>query len=244
MLLDARCWGKDWRSAGWPRRWGSAATQCASTPRYPSRFAVIEMDARGRAHSQVTGKYSPDLGLFCGQIQSYGALTSIAATLGVQYPALGDIHSGGTDETVIVCRTKRGQDALESTRQAGRIAMQEMTTDQVESCTIKGITGSKIVPAIARNSWLREKGRIALEFDYDCVSLLRGKLRLMSVLWIWKYRLTFWARTGWRLPFLLTHPWLLEKTGHFLYGFPWTVPGLRIVARFAKSILRILGLNR
>ena len=240
------------------------------------------------------------IGLFCGQIQSYDALTSIAATLGVRYPGeakfaawrhgpypgsarfehpdgtaaekplylwldvavphfslhrcflcpdggnwmadmtLGDIHSGGTDETVIVCRTRRGQRVLESAQKERRIAVEELTPDQVEACVIKGITRSKMLPAIARNAWLKKKGRAAPEFDYDATALLRGNLKRMVPLWIWKYRLSFWARSGWRRRFLLKHPWLLEKTGHFLYCFPATIPGFSAAIKTGKFVFWML----
>lgn len=239
------------------------------------------------------------IGLFCGQIQSYDALTSIAATLGVQYPdeakftawrygpypgsarferpdgtaaekplyasydiaiphfslhrcflcpdggnwladmTLGDIHAGGNDETVIVCRSKKSQDVLISAQQAGRIATQEMTPAQVEQCVIKSISRSKMLPAIARNAWLKKKGKLVPEFDYDDRSLLQGKLKLMGIFWVWKYRLTFWCRTGWLRLFLLKHPWVMEKTGHFLYYFPSTIPGWQVAIRI-RGFLRQL----
>jgi coenzyme F420 hydrogenase subunit beta len=236
------------------------------------------------------------IGLFCGQIQAYDALTTIAATLDIQYPGeakftawrygpypgsarfelddgsaaekplyswldvavphfslhrcflcpdggnwladmtLGDIHSGGTDETVIVSRTKRAQDALESARRAGKIEMQELTRDQVESSVIRHITRSKMLPAIARNMWLKEKEQSGPVFDYNEDSLLRGKLKLVAILWVWQYRLIFWARTGWRRRFLLNHPHLMERVGHFLYYFPSTIPCFTFLARSIRSL--------
>jgi coenzyme F420 hydrogenase subunit beta len=238
------------------------------------------------------------LGLFCGQIQSYDALTSIAATAGIRYPGeakfiawrhgpypgsarferpdgtvaekplyawldvavphfslhrcflcpdggnwmadmtLGDIHHGGTDETVIVCRTERGRQSLDSAQDAGKIAMEKMTAGQIEACVIQGITRSKMLPAIARNRWLKKKGRIAPDFDYDDRTWFQGKLNVMAALWVWKYRLTFCARTGWQRRFLLKHPRLLEKTGHFLYYFPSTIFGWRIFMKIRRSIMR------
>jgi len=241
------------------------------------------------------------IGVFCGQIQTYDALTSVAATLGIEYPGeakfmawrygpypgsarfefddgtvvekplyswldvavphfslyrcflcpdggnwlsdmtLGDIHSGGTDETVIVCRTKRAQDALESAQRTGDIEMQEMTQDQVESCVIRHITRSKMLPAIARNAWLKEKGQSIPEFDYDADSLLLDKLKLMAILWVWQYRLIFWARTGQRRRFLLKYPRLMERIGHFLYYFPSTIPGFTFMVDLYKFLVRFLG---
>ncbi len=236
------------------------------------------------------------IGLFCGQIQAYDVLTTIAATLDIQYPGeakfrawrygpypgnarfelddgtvaekplyswldvavphfslhrcflcpdggnwladmtLGDIHSGGTDETVIVCRTKRAQDALESAQRAGKVEMQELTRDQIESCVIKHITLSKMLPAIARNAWLRKKGKIVPTFGYDEDSLLRGKAKLMAFLGVLQYRLIFWARTGWRRRFLLKRPHLMERVGHFLYYFPSTIPGFTFLAKSIRSL--------
>ena len=240
------------------------------------------------------------IGLFCGQVQSYESLVSIAATLGVKYPddakfthwrygpypgsarfefpdgksvekplypwldvavphfslkrcflcpdggnwladmTLGDIHSGGDDETVIVCRTRRAEEVLESAQQASRIAMQDMTFVQVEQCVIRKIFRSKMLPAIARNAWLEKKGKFVPKFDYDGASLLPGRLKMMAILWVWKYWLTFWCRTGWQRRFLLKYPWMMEKTGHFLYYFPSTIPGWQIALRFRELFRRLL----
>ncbi|MFC1523804.1 Coenzyme F420 hydrogenase/dehydrogenase, beta subunit C-terminal domain [Thermodesulfobacteriota bacterium] len=239
------------------------------------------------------------IGLFCGQIQSYDSITSIAATLGVQYPGeasfiawrhgpypgcarfeipdgaalekplyqwldvavphfslhrcflcpdggnwladmtLGDIHAGGDDETVIVCRTKRAEDILLSAQDAGKILIQELSSEQVEESVIRHITRSKMLPAIARNAWLKKKGAPVPEFDYDAILLLQGRKRMMAIFWVWKYRLTFWCRTGWRRNILLKHPWLLERTGHFLYYFPVTIPGWKTLLRGRSFIGRM-----
>ncbi|MBB5348077.1 coenzyme F420-reducing hydrogenase beta subunit [Desulfoprunum benzoelyticum] len=243
------------------------------------------------------------LGLFCGQIQSYDSITSIAATLGIQYPGeakfkawrdgpypgsasfefldgttvekplyacldvavphfslhrcflcpdggnwladitMGDIHHGGIDETVIVCRTLKGQLAIKSAQMSDMIQIQELTLAQVEECVIKGITRSKLLPAIARNAWLKERGDAAPEFDYDPATLLQRFIKRLVPFWIWKYRLTFWARTGWRRRFLLNHPATMEKTGHFLYYFPATIPGYTVAIKAAKLFLQMLGTN-
>jgi coenzyme F420 hydrogenase subunit beta len=145
---------------------------------------------------------------------------------------LGDIHSNGNDETVIVCRTQRGQDALESAQEGDRIDLQEMTAELVESCVVRHIDYSKRLPAMARNAWLLRKGQPAPTFDCDSSVLLQGKLKLLAILWVLKYRMTFWARKGWCHRFLLKRPALLEKTGHFLYYFPATVPGLMSLLKF------------
>jgi coenzyme F420-reducing hydrogenase beta subunit len=153
---------------------------------------------------------------------------------------LGDIHSGGIDETVIVCRSREAEIALQSARDAGRIELHEMTPPQVESCVINAITRSKMLPAIAWNASLKRKGSPTPDFDYDAEGLLHGQPVFLRRAWMWKYRLTFWARTGWRRPLLLRHPLLLEKTGHFLYYFPSTIPGWRLLARLRKRFARAL----
>ncbi len=146
------------------------------------------------------------IGLFCGYVQSYKALTFVASTLGLEYPGgarlthwrygpypgglrferpdgsealkplyryydlaipffslyrcflcpdsgnwlsditLGDIHAGGDRENVIVCRTARGRDMLDSARQAGRISTRDMTPAQVEKSTLRHIAKSKMLP--------------------------------------------------------------------------------------------------
>ena len=150
---------------------------------------------------------------------------------------LGDIHSGGDRETVIVCRTKKGSSVLESARQAGRISTREMTADQIGQSTIRHIARSKMLPAIASIAWLRKKQCPVPEFDYDEVALLRNRKKMIRTLWVWKYRLTFWCRTGWRRRFLLKRPSLMEKTGHFLYTFPNSIPGWKLLAG-GRSLFR------
>jgi coenzyme F420 hydrogenase subunit beta len=239
------------------------------------------------------------LGLFCGYIQSYDSLASIAATLGVEYPAetrfiswrygtypgsarfefsdgsavekslypwldvaiphfslnrcflcadggnwladmtLGDIHSGGSDETVIVCRNQKAHDALVSAQDAGKIAMAELTTSEIEHCVIKHIVDSKLRPAMARNRWLKKEGRAVPVFDYESAQLFHGRKKLLAVLWVWQYRLVFWCRTLWRRSYLLKHPWLLEKTGHFLYRFPVSIPGWRFSIKIWHGLRNI-----
>lgn len=273
-----------------PRRIAMTVTPC----QLGGWMRAVERIPKLRESSVLT------IGLFCGQIQSYDALTSIAATLGVHYPdeakfiawrhgpypgnarferpdgtaaektlyswldvavphfslhrcflcpdggnwladmTFGDIHHGGSDETVIVCRTKRGQEALESSQEADKIAMEELTPAQVESSVIQGITRSKLLPAIARNVWLKKKDQAAPEFDYDSVALLRGNVKRLVPFWVWKYRLTFWARSGWRRRFLLKHPALLERTGHFLYYFPATIPGFIPVIKIGKFFSHVI----
>jgi hypothetical protein len=97
-----------------------------------------------------------------------------------------------------------------------------------------------MLPAIARNMWLKEKEQSGPVFDYNEDSLLRGKLKLMAILWVWQYRLIFWVRGGWHRRFLLKHPYLMERIGHFLYYFPSTIPGFMSVLNLRKSVAKLL----
>jgi coenzyme F420 hydrogenase subunit beta len=139
--------------------------------------------------------------------------------------ALGDIHGGGTDETIIVSRTGKGDEVLDSAEKAGRIVTRDLSTEQVEQSVIRHITRSKLQAAIARISWLEKKGRPVPGFDYDILPK-----KLTAILQVSKYRLILWCRTGWRRSFLMRHPALMEKTGHFLYAFPSSIPGWRLLA--------------
>lgn len=154
---------------------------------------------------------------------------------------LGDIHSGGTDETVIVCRTKRAEEMLRSAQDAGAIEFNNMTEEQVRHCVIRHITRYKLYPAVARIAWLTRRGQPVPEYDYPVAELLSqpvGGLRAIHVL---QYRLCMWVRKGWKRRFLLAHPWLLEKVGHFLYHFPATVPGYMLAIRTVKVAMRMIG---
>jgi hypothetical protein len=98
-----------------------------------------------------------------------------------------------------------------------------------------------MMPAIARNAWLKKRGQTIPQFDYDGNSLLWGKTKLMAIFWIWQYRLVFWGRTGWRRRFLIKHPHLMERVGHFLYYFPSTIPGFTSMLRMSKFLVKWFG---
>jgi coenzyme F420 hydrogenase subunit beta len=238
------------------------------------------------------------VGLFCGYVQRYEALSSIAATLGLVYPGearfkgwrcgpypgsirfehsdgtaadkplyrwldiavphfslhrcllcpdggnwradvvLGDIHSGGNDETVIVCRTERGKEMVESACAAGRISTRELTPAQIERSVIRHISRSKMLPAISSISWLGDRGRAVPRFDYDGASLLVGR-KPMRIFWVWKYRIILWFRRGRQRRYLLEHPALMEKVGHFLYNLPGSLPGWKLLIGGRELLKRL-----
>jgi coenzyme F420 hydrogenase subunit beta len=155
---------------------------------------------------------------------------------------LGDIHAGGDDETVIVCRTARGEQFLRNAEEAGAIKLADMTPDQVESCVIKGITGSKLKPALARIQWRQKKGKPVPKNDYPARYILKESPKLINFLNVFKYRLIMWTRQGWKRRFLERHPHLMEKTGHFLYKFPVSLPGWKLIVTFNKWIKRYIFL--
>jgi coenzyme F420 hydrogenase subunit beta len=150
---------------------------------------------------------------------------------------LGDIHSGGTDETVVVCRTLQGKNMLESAEQAGMIRLVDMNPMEIESCVIKDITRSKLMPALARIKWLSKKGKPVPEYDYAEEMILRKSSKLLQMLNILKYQLAMWIRRGWKRHFLERHPYLMEKTGHFIYRFPNTLPGWNM-ALFLRQLIK------
>lgn len=236
------------------------------------------------------------IGLFCGQIQSYEALSSVASSMGVKYPGsakfcawrygnypgsmrfelkdgtpiekplyswldiavphfslnrcfvcpdggnwaaditLGDIHSGGTDETVVVCRTKNGMESIISANAADKITVIKMTPEQVNSCVAHKIIKSKLLPAISIIKWLKQKHKLAPVYDYGL--LFNTKAKRSEYLWVLRYKIIMWVRSGWKREFLLKHPGLMEKLGHFLYYFPGTIPGLKILIKIRKQLIR------
>jgi coenzyme F420 hydrogenase subunit beta len=145
---------------------------------------------------------------------------------------LGDYHAGGLSQTVIVCRTARGAGALQSAQQAGWIELRPMTDAEVRTCSISRMATAKLLPALHCIAWRRAKGLAVPEFDYPPVQ--RSRLGWLAV---WRYRMILWARCGWRRRFLLSHPRVLEKTGHFLYCFPRAIPGFNLAVRLAKWVL-------
>jgi coenzyme F420-reducing hydrogenase beta subunit len=237
------------------------------------------------------------VGLFCGYVQSYDALSSAAASIGLEYPGgarlthwrygsypgglrferpdgsealkplysyydlviphfslyrcflcpdsgnwlsditLGDIHTEGERENVIVCRTARGRDLLESARNAGRITTRLMTPGQIENSTLRNIERSKMLPALECIDWLRKNGMmIPAGFDYFDLPPRKISGMLRSV-WLWKLRMIFWFRRGRQRRFLLKHPSIMEWTGHFLYNLPGSIPGWKLMIR-VRSLFR------
>ncbi len=148
--------------------------------------------------------------------------------------ALGDIHAGGTDETVIVCRTSRGRKVLDAMSSAGRIEFAEMSDAQINNTVATGISMSKLMPARHRIAWNAAKGRPAPVFDYPAVQKsLAGRLDVL------RYRLTMWMRRGWRRRWLLAHPRAMERVGHYLYYFPWNFPGVRSMIWVLRPLVRL-----
>jgi|AntAceMinimDraft_9_1070365.scaffolds.fasta_scaffold00880_8 coenzyme F420 hydrogenase subunit beta len=150
---------------------------------------------------------------------------------------LGDIHSGGYDETVIVCRTKRAEEVLSAAKESGEIFYKKMEMADVERCVISGITRSKLLPALYRNRLRVRKGLLVPQFDYEQrlladIPIFRGILFRVHYA-IWNY-----IRKGWRPEFFLSHPWLMEKVGHFVYCFPVSLPGWKPIRRIIKYILK------
>lgn len=150
---------------------------------------------------------------------------------------LGDIHGEGMDETVIVCRTGVGEQILRTAQGAGGIKLMDMTTQQVESCVIKAMTGSKLKPALARIRWRQKKGKPVPEFDYPEEEILGTSTEIIHVLNILKYRMSMWIRKNWPKRFFKSHPHLMEKVGDFLYRFPNTIPGWSFMLRL-RNVLR------
>lgn len=125
---------------------------------------------------------------------------------------------------------------LHSAENAGAIELQEMTEQQVESCVIKGITGSKLKPALARIQWRKKKGKPVPEYDYPVNDILAGSPKTTHWLSVIKYRMSMWVRTGWKRRFLENHPHAMEKVGHLLYKFPSSIPGWGALVYLKKKI--------
>jgi coenzyme F420 hydrogenase subunit beta len=236
------------------------------------------------------------IGLFCGQVKDYESVSSIAASLNINYPdsakflgwrcgpypgsarfklsngylkekplypwldiavtnyalnrcflcpdggnwladmTLGDIHSGGDDETVIVCRTAIAEEMLLSAEKAGFIELKDMSMQQVESCVINGITGSKLKPALTRIEWREKKGKFVPQYDYKIEEILKDTPNSLKFIFIIKYILSLLVRKGWLGNFLKKHPYLMEKVGHFIYKFPSTLPGWSCFIKFRRTI--------
>jgi hypothetical protein len=149
---------------------------------------------------------------------------------------LGDIHSGGDDETVIVCRTAIAEEMLLSAEKAGFIELKDMSMQQVESCVINGITGSKLKPALTRIEWREKKGKFVPQYDYKIEEILKDTPNSLKFIFIIKYILSLLVRKGWLGNFLKKHPYLMEKVGHFIYKFPSTLPGWSCFIKFRRTI--------
>ncbi len=149
--------------------------------------------------------------------------------------SLADDHSGGQRQTLTLCRTKQGEEIIRAAQEAGFLEFVEMKPEEVMKSTIHAISRSKILPAISVNAWMLKRGRSHPFFDYDEDLLMSGLVAKYRPFWIWKYRMTMWVRRGWQRKFLLAHPRLMQRVGHFLYYFPATIFGFSFGIKLYKA---------
>jgi coenzyme F420-reducing hydrogenase beta subunit len=140
---------------------------------------------------------------------------------------LGDVHSEGIDETIIVCRTKRGMDIIAESVRANRIYLQKEDVKFAEKTVIGVINHAKMLPVLAVTEALTKKGHAVPKFDYPDMFKEYPEYRFMKKYWIARYYLLHLAQRDAILQLLERFPWLLERVGRFLFGFPRTLPGWR-----------------
>jgi len=159
--------------------------------------------------------------------------------------SVSDFHPGQRDETALVCRTRRGEEVIESAINAAAIAVTPMSRDQVERSTSHSILISSIMPAAAINEWKAKADKPHALFDHGIEIRQRTHSEKlgpfpMTHLWIFRYKLISWLTTKWRKRFLRTYPRLLEPVGHFAFNFPRTLPVLTVSARAWNKFKRIV----
>ncbi|HOF87093.1 MAG TPA: Coenzyme F420 hydrogenase/dehydrogenase, beta subunit C-terminal domain, partial [Armatimonadota bacterium] len=147
---------------------------------------------------------------------------------------LGDIHAGGTDETVVIARTAHGQQVLAAARDAGVLTYTAMTDAEKRATVVTGITRSKLRAGLERIAWHQRKGLPAPEFDYAPAVMCRAKIPGQTP-GLLKYLLAMWWRHPGRLAWLRRHPRLLEWLGRQLYRFPTALPGYRLLRRLRRG---------
>jgi len=160
---------------------------------------------------------------------------------------LGDIHRNGTDENIIVCRTKNGFEMLKSATEMSCIKIESLNEDEIERSVIKNITRSKLIPSLILIKWLKKLKFPAPEFDYNNKLLKDLKLIFLTPFYIIRFFMISIIRHKNIINNLEKYPFFMEKIGHFLYYFPSTIIGFKFFIKVIKKIHRfkdMFGMKR
>lgn len=131
--------------------------------------------------------------------------------------ALADNHSGKTTDTVIVCRTQRGYDALLAAENDGYIKLRDMPKERANRIA----PGSKLLPGLANIEWCKKKGLAVPEYDFDVDSMFEGKSNWERIQPVLRYRKHMFVRNSGLFDLLTSNPKYIDITAKLVYNFPY-----------------------
>lgn len=152
---------------------------------------------------------------------------------------MGDIHSSGTDETVILCRTNHGKAVLENAAAAGIVIIHKEDEAFAAQTSINGLNIAKLLPAQAAAKAIKLNDMPL--FDVPDMFAEYPELLRMKKYWRLRYRLYCIIRKNRVRKILERYPALLENIGGFIYSFPWSLPGWKYKEFILRLIRNIAG---
>lgn len=130
---------------------------------------------------------------------------------------MADNHSGKTTDTVIVCRTQRGYDALLAAENDGYIKLRDMPKERANRIA----PGSKLLPGLANIEWCKKKGLAVPEYDFDVDSMFEGKSNWERIQPVLRYRKHMFVRNSGLFDLLTSNPKYIDITAKLVYNFPY-----------------------
>ena len=151
---------------------------------------------------------------------------------------LGDVHSEGRDQTIVLCRTARGREILTGAEVSGFVNLIPEDEQFAKKTTIDFIVQAKTLKVQAVLEQRRKRHQAVPSFDLPEMLQEYNELRGMKKYWRLRYRLIRYAQRKPIRQWLTRYPVPMESIGRLLYGFPQTFPGWRYFSGATRRIRR------
>jgi coenzyme F420 hydrogenase subunit beta len=149
--------------------------------------------------------------------------------------ALADNHKGKTNETVIISRTKKGNDILEGAAKEGYITLEQMDKNNPDRFNV---TLTKFIPALSYIEYRKKRNLPVPRYDYITKQYLNTNKTVSRYLITLKYRLFITVRNKYILKIIKYSPKLMEKIGVFVNSFPTSIPGYNTLIKIKRILVK------
>jgi len=146
--------------------------------------------------------------------------------------ALGDVHSFGRDETVMITRTAQAEEVVKNMESADRIRISPKGSREIENGQLANIIQAKRIKASTVNAWAKRRGRFYVDMGRSRAGTMLESVsaicRHLMIIWVARHRAWFESRLSWQ-----------RRVGHFIYRFPCTVPGFGLAVQLRQWLARL-----